>query len=378
MKQRRIGFYLVMAIALMSLTGYFLGCGGGGDGGGVGNGPTTSRFVVVANTWAGNLSVFKIEANGTLSFVDNVAQSTGTQPSMVLLHPNKQFLYVANHEGVISIFSYNSDNGALTETEGSPMEYGIEPINLAITPDGKFLYCTDQEAYQVHIFGVDNTTGDLTYSESVDVDDIHGVAMHPTGNFIYLGTESDEIWAYAINTDNGSLTAVEGTPYYSDAGAAWVWLQTTPDGAYLFGAGQYYGCVMAIDNVTGGLTELALESTADWSPKSLVVAPTIPFMYSANWDDDSIAAFKANSDGSVDNVVGSPFAAGVAPKSVTITEDSKYLYVANFAYDSTLSPKAGVGTVQAFSVNPSSGALSRIGTYELGLAAGPKFLTTLP
>ena len=397
MKQRRFGFFLVMAIALMSLTGYFLGCdwgGGGDDGGGGGNGPTTSKFVVVADTYAGfdntslsfagNLSVYKIQSDGTLSFLDNVALNnvgSGNEPSMVLMSPNKLFVYVANHNALINILSFNSDTGALTETEGSPVEIGIEPINMAITPDGKFLYVTDQGDSLVHIFGVDNTTGDLTFSESVDVFDIHSVAMHPTGKFVYLGTEADEIWAYAIDAETGSLTAVEGTPYFSDAGGTWVWLQTTPDGNYLFGAGQDVGAVLAIDNVSGGLTEVTLDDTTGWFPKSLVVAPTLPFMFSANWDDDSIGAFKANSDGTVDNVVGMPFAAGVTPKSVTITEDSKYLYVANYGFDTAVGKtrkNAGEGTVQAFRVNRSSGVLSLVGTYHLGLGAGPKFLTTLP
>ena len=202
MKQRRFGLSLAMVVALMSLAAYFLGCGGGGDGGGGGIGPTTSRFVVVANTNAGNLSVYGIESNGTLRFVDNVAQSTGTEPSMVLLHPNEKFLYVANHDGVISIFAYSADNGALTETAGSPTLHGDTPINMAITPDGKFLYVTDQGAFQVHIFGVDNTTGNLTFSESVAVNDVHSIAMHPSGDFVSVGTESDEIWTYAVNADN--------------------------------------------------------------------------------------------------------------------------------------------------------------------------------
>lgn len=381
MKQRRLGLFLTMVAALISLTVAFVGCNWFSDddeGGGGGNGATTSKFVVVANTYGGNLSVYKINSNGTLSFVDNVTPSTATEPSMVLLAPNQQFLYVASHDAYVSIFSYNSATGALTETEGSPVEIGSEPIQLAITPDGRFLYVTDQGESLVHIFGVDNTTGDLTFSESVTVSDIHSAAMHPSGNFIYLGTESDEIWAYAINTDNGSLTAVEGTPFTSTVSPTWVWLQTSPDGKYLFGAGQDVSGVLAIDNVTGGLTEVGLGDTSAWLPKSLVVAPTLPFVYSGNWDNNSIGAVKANIDGSVDNVAHMPFAAGVTPKSLAITDDSKYLYVANFGYDGTASNKAGEGTVWAYSVNRSSGALSRIGTYELGLGAGPKFLVTLP
>jgi 6-phosphogluconolactonase len=380
MKRRRIGLFLIMAVAFMSMAVVFVGCDWFSDddegGGGGGNGATTSKFVVVANTDGGNLSVFKIKSDGTLTFQDNVALSSATKPSMVLLSPNKLFLYVASHDGYINIFSYNSATGALTETEGSPAEYGSEPIQLAITPDGKFLYVTDQGDSQVHIFGVDNTTGDLTYSESVDVSDIHSVAMHPTGNFIYLGTESDEIWAYAIDADTGSLTAVEGTPYFSDFGATWVWLQTTPDGKYLFGAGQDYSAVLAIDNVTGGLTQVALDNTSAWFSKSLVVAPTIPFLYTGNWRDNSIGAYRTNEDGSTDNVAGMPFATGDFPKSLAIAGDSKYLYAVNFGYQIDPTDLTGEGSLTAYSVNRSSGVLTRIGTYTY--PAGGKYIVTLP
>jgi 6-phosphogluconolactonase (cycloisomerase 2 family) len=381
MKRHRVGMFLTLVVALTSLAVVFVGCdwfksdshSSSGN-----NGPTTSKFVVVANTYGANLSVYKILSDGTLSFVDNVALTSATEPSMVLLAPNELFLYVASHDGYINIFSYNSDNGALTETEGSPVTIGSRPINMAITPDGNFLYLTDQGKSMVHIFGVDNTDGDLTFSESVAVSDVHSIAMHPTGNFVFIGTESDEIWAYAINTDNGSLTAVEGTPYFSDSGATWVWLQTDPEGNYLFATGQDYGAVLAIDNVTGGLTELAFTDTGGFFPKSLVVAPTKPFLYTGNWGDNSIGAFTVDSAGVVDNVAGMPFAAGVTPKSVTITADSKYLYVANYVEDFAVSHKAGAATVMAYNVDQSSGALSHIGTYDLGLGAGPKFLVTLP
>ena len=378
MRRRRLGLFLTVGAVLMSLAVVFVGCDwfSDDDESSSGNGATTSKFVVVANTDGGNLSVYKIHSNGTLTFQDNVALSSATEPSMVLLSPNKRFLYVASHDAYINIFSYDSATGALTETEGSPVAIGSEPIQLAITPDGKFLYVTDQGDSQVHIFGVDNTTGDLTYSESVDVSDIHSVAMHPTGNFIYLGTESDEIWAYAIDADTGSLTAVEGTPYFSDFGAAWVWLQTTPDGKYLFGAGQHYGATLAIDNVTGGLTQVALDDTSAWFPKSLVVAPTIPFLYTGNWRDNSIGAFKANSDGTVNNVVGMPFATGDFPKSLAIAEDSKYLYAVNFGYQNDPTSLSGEGSLTAYSVNRSSGVLRLIGTYTY--PAGGKYIVTLP
>ena len=379
MKQPRFGLILAMGVALMSLTVYFLGCGGGSTGGGGGNGPTASKFVVVANTYGPeSLSVYKILPDGTLSFQDNVAVSGG-EPSMILAHPNKEFVYVASHNGYIHVFSFSVDNGALTEIESSPYDYGSEYINMAITPDGKFLYTTDSYSSETQVFGVDNTTGELNYLESYEVSGSHGIAMHPTGNFLFIGGDTSwsgngELFAFAIDPATGALTPAPGSPIVSEGTIPdWVWLQTTPDGKYLFGAGNVVGGVWSIDNVTGALTTLEITDVGDgnWEIKNLVITPTLPYLYVAGFDNNSISAYKANEDGSVDNVVSSPFAAGENPKCMAVTEDSKYLYVANYGN------KAGDSSIMVYSIDPSTGTPSRIGTYGTA-GAHPKHLVVLP
>ena len=378
MRQRRIGLFLAMVFALVPLTAYFLGCGGGG-GGGVGNGPTTSRFVVVANTDGvlENLSVFKIGSDGTLTFQDNVDVSTG-EPSMILVHPNKGFVYVACHTGYIHAFSFDVDTGAFSEIEGSPYDYGYEYINMAITPDGKFLYTTDSDNRETQVFGVNNTTGELTYLDSYEVAGAHGIAMHPTGKFLFIGDDSysggeGKLYAFAIDPTTGALTPSPGSPLVPEGTTPqWVWLQTTYDGNLLFGRVHIWEVFAGVDTVTGELTQIQLEDQSDWWIKNLVISPTLPYLYVAGWDNNSIAAYKANDDGTVDDVLGSPFATGVNPKCLAMTGDSKYLYVANYGDN-----KAGDSSVMAYSVNPSTGAPSLIGTYTI-VGAHPKNLVTIP
>jgi len=380
MKRRRLGIFLTMVVALMSLAVVFVGCDWFNDddeGGGGGNGPTTAKYVVVANTGnppyadatgaTGNLSVYKIQSDGTLTFQDNVALFNG-KPSMILLHPNKKFLYVANHTGDINVFSFNVDTGALTEIEGSPYNNSesVGLINLAITPDGKFLYTADSRNWETQVWAVDNTSGGLESLGSYEVAGAHGIAMHPTGKFLFIGGDLEwgngELFAFAIDNTTGELTQVGSTltPIIGEGYPGdWVWLQTTPDGKYLFGAGYELGGIWGIDNVTGALTELHLEDTYNSGIVNLVIAPTLPFLYVAGFDDNTISAFKANEDGSVDNVVGSPYTTGSGPKCLTVTGDSKYLYVANFDWQS----KGANGSVMAYSISRSTGQLTIIGTY---------------
>jgi len=383
MRSRRFAALLVTCFVLLALPLVYLGCNWFDDDEAGGNGPTTSKYVVVANTYGlwpqggvgGNLSVFKINSNGTLTFQDNVDLLPGeNEPTMIALHPNKKFVYVASQwSGVtkysyINVFSFNDNTGALTEifTVQNPHKHD-GTLNLAFTPDGKFLYTTDPWWSEVQVFGVDNTSGALEYLGFYGVEGAHGIAMHPTGKFLFVGGNweygNGELFAFEINTATGELTPAPGSPLQPRIGegpyGAWVWLQTTYDGNYLFGAGARYGGVWGIDNVTGQLTELHLENQYYWRIKTLVVTPTLPFLYVAGWDNNSIAGYKANQDGSVDNVVGSPFAAGENPKSLTVTGDSKYLYVANYADIDEEN-----GSVMAYSIARSTGVLTKIGTYK--------------
>jgi len=152
MRQRRIGLFLAMVVALVPLTVYFLGCGGGGSGGG--GGVTTSRFVFVANSDASSVSVFRIQDNGALESLDNVALAADSYPTMIALHPNGKFLYVVNSNASggewgdnasIGAYAYSADTGAIAEIEGSPFGWPLD----GRTGGGSFLYHFDDNLVSV-------------------------------------------------------------------------------------------------------------------------------------------------------------------------------------------------------------------------------------
>ena len=56
----------------------------------------TSQFVIVANTDNSSISVFKILDNGALVSQDNVALAPDSHPTMVALTPDGKFFYIVN------------------------------------------------------------------------------------------------------------------------------------------------------------------------------------------------------------------------------------------------------------------------------------------
>jgi len=296
MKQRRIGLFLAMVVALVPLTVYFLGCGGGGSGGGAALGSTTSRFVFVANTDASSVSVFRIQDDGALESLDNVALAADSCPTMIALHPNGKFLYVVNSSATggdwgdnasIGAYAYSTDNGAITEIAGSPFSWPLDEVtgktgstivNMAITPDGRFLYAGDVTNEEIMIFSINASTGALTLEGEVAVDnDPQSVAVSPSGKFLFVGLFAD----YGIQTfviqANGELIEAEYSPYAVNGD--YVWLALTPDGKYMYAAGVDNGAACSIDGVTGELTVLGdvIDTSLD-EPKSVVVTPNGKYM----------------------------------------------------------------------------------------------------
>jgi hypothetical protein len=74
------------------------------------------------------------------------------------------------------------------------------------------------------------------------------------------------------------------------------------------------------------------------------------FAYVANQSGNNVSAYTINpSTGALTPVAGSPFAAGIAPRSVTVDPSGKFAYVADLGRN-----------VSAHTINPSSGALTPV------------------
>lgn len=80
------------------------------------------------------------------------------------LTPDGKFLYASMREGHdgIAIFSVEPDTGFLTKT--GYVRAGFHPRNLCLSPDGKFLACTAMKDDRIEFYAVDVRSGELTKS----------------------------------------------------------------------------------------------------------------------------------------------------------------------------------------------------------------------
>jgi len=80
----------------------------------------------------------------------------------IALHPNGKFLYTSNRgEDTIAIFSIDPAKGTLTFVARVPTG-GKEPRHFAVDPSGKYLLAENQFSNNIVVFKIDAATGGLT------------------------------------------------------------------------------------------------------------------------------------------------------------------------------------------------------------------------
>ena len=231
------------------------------NGKGVATGSTPSAMVLapsgsalfVANSGTNDISAYSVKSDGTLT-AGSTTPTGGMTPLSISMDSAGHFLFVANQglqidpaSGTISVFAVQ--DAALTAVPGSPFRVaelgassGTGPAGVAVTPDGKFLYVSNQFDGTVTPFSV-NASGVLTRGLVVPVGTApSGLAITPNGGFLYVANSST-VSGFAIcnqivtscndpTAPDGVLTALTGSPFSSGLGP--VSIVAAPSGTFLF------------------------------------------------------------------------------------------------------------------------------------------------
>ena len=85
----------------------------------------------------------------------------------VRIAPDGKYLYASNRgdANTLTAFAINPNNGRLTEVQHVSSE-GVAPRNFAITPDGKFLLCGNQNSDEIVVFARDLENGTISRSQA--------------------------------------------------------------------------------------------------------------------------------------------------------------------------------------------------------------------
>lgn len=260
--------------------------------------------IFIAITPDGNLAYVVNNESETVSIIHNVstgipsvfktltsADGIGTLPIAIAITPSGNRAYIANSSGAAGTNNHSIAviENVSTETPSNlkniDVGVGITPFDLAITPDGNYVYIVT--LYSNKVFVIKNaTTGDpavvKTFTLASDANP-YAVAITPNGNYAYIINSGNNTYALIRNasTDNPEIVNIYGT------GVTPTDIEITPDGNYAY-------------IINSGSNEL------------LIIQ-----------------------DASTDNIqLLNLFQVGVNPFSVKITPDGKYAYIANYLSNS--------------------------------------------
>jgi len=197
----------------------------------------TGRHVLVANYGGGTVAVLPIGADGRLGPASSVRVHEGSGPNQGRQDkPHAHGLYLDAAErfalspdlGADRVFVYRFDAGGGTlEPHGAArLEPGSGPRHLAFHPDGRHAYVINELANTVAVFGYDPAKGELTLVETVKTlpagftgtSYTAEIAVSPDGRFLYGSNRGhDSLVVFRIDAPSGRLSLVGHVP----VGGAW-------------------------------------------------------------------------------------------------------------------------------------------------------------
>jgi len=248
-----------------------------------------------------------------------------------------EFIYTANFaDNNISGFSLNPGNGKTAQVPGSPFASGVGPASITHSPDGRFVYAVMSSQFlgrpcgfnngELISYSINPRTGSLTMIDDVVLSGIcsTGVAIDPTGNFVYAASFPLEGAKVGIidgyRTSNGHLIPLPGTPFASaiEAGSgqnpAIQKMAITLDGKVLYASNPNDARGILIfhrNRATGALTfRAAVQAGSAFDP--IEITPSGRFLLALGevelgTGQPGLFEFAIGNNGNLTPVAGSPF-----------------------------------------------------------------------
>lgn len=302
-------------------------------------------------------------AAGLALVVSCSGTGTGASGSTGGLPPGTHLAFIASYTSkVIQSYAINASNGALTALGSSRVTQNA-PYAVVVTPDGKFVYVSNQASASVSSYAV-NADGSLTAKSTyATLTFPEGMAMDRAGHFLYVAChDSDAVCGFQINTD-GSLTALDanpGTPtldpFPAGNGPASV-VVDPQNGFVVVGNVDTPSLGLYSFNPSTGMLALLNTTTPGGTPSAVAMNAAGTQIFATESGGSAVDAFSLNRTTHAVASLGSALSGGT-PVALAMDPTGTYLYSANY----------GGNTVTAFAIG--SGGLSYPGGTEVDSSTG--------
>ena len=268
-----------------------------------------------ANGMGGEISAFSFnKKNGSLSFI-NRQPTGGDHPCYVSADKTGKWVAAGNYSsGTVSIFPVEANGSLAVATTIKHEGSGLNKSRQAsphvhctfFSADNKFLFVPDLGIDKLMIYAFDENTGKLTAAKQPFAQSEPGagprhICFDPSNKFAYLIEElSGTVVTYKYKDGKFKLRQRISTMPAGDtsiAGSADI--HVSPDGKFLYASNRAQANTIAIFSINqknGKLSLIGHQSTLGKTPRNFNFDPTGNFLLVANQNSDAIVVFKINKD----------------------------------------------------------------------------------
>ena len=167
--------------------------------------------VLVADLGLDQVVEYTLSNDGPLVRSASVALPAGAGPRHIAQHGNGRFVYVSNElDSTVSFVARAVGNMTLEQTL-STIRPGVEShgADIHLSPDGRFLYCSNRGEDSIASFMVDQATGRLTLQDIVASggETPRNFALTPSGRHVLVANQNgDAIVIFRRDEETGALT----------------------------------------------------------------------------------------------------------------------------------------------------------------------------
>ena len=275
-------------------------------------------------------------------------------PSYVVIHPSKQYLYAVNEtggegpdaSGAVSAFKIDAETSALTLINQVSSE-GDWPCHISIDNSGKFAFVANYGG-SVAMFPLNDDGSIVEASTAIEHQSIgltarqagpHAHMMLPSfdSKLVYaVDLGADKVFAYQLDTANQTLLTTElDTELPTGAGPRHLAFHPKQKTAYV--VNEINGTIEGFNVVeSGGLERFQTISTLPEGSSEgadcadIQIHPSGKYLYASNRGQyNSIVVYEISPQDGTLRLLGRQSTYGKAPRSVVIDPSGSFLIVAN-------------------------------------------------
>ncbi len=262
----------------------------------------------------GSVMSFAIEPQTGMLTKLNEQSSEGAGPAHVSVDPKGRFAYVSNYgTGNLAVYPINKD-GSLSKASDMVRHFGKSIVTsrqeaphvhqTIPSPDGRFIYVSDLGIDKIMIYEV-KESGKLIPASTPFVSSIPGsgprhLVIHPKGNFAYSAEElTSTVASYSIDKATGALSPLERKKMLPDdfnSRNSAADIHFSPDGKFLYASNRGHESLVIynVNPENGKLDLVGHENTGGRHPRNFMIDKNGEFVLVANRDTDNIVMLKRN------------------------------------------------------------------------------------